>query len=213
MKKNAISFFLYLLIILPFITGGWIASSSFDKYIISSQGIWIILIVVGSIWFNETLEGKSKGYALLSVLPIKNKEIVKSKFAVVFFIVGFLVAYNFIIHNIVSASSRLIELARIVILTCGDVALIAGGLMYILVFRFGSAKAVKIAMITFFSIIASTILFNELVLVKMDFKNSDIADILLGLSWLYWIFFTFLCMSIYYVFMQIALRAKEAQKG
>ena len=99
MKRNVNFFALYLIfvvVLVGFMT--IIMHNELKVAFVIISGTLVILQVVGGTFINEQYEEKHKGYAFLSVLPVKEGEIVAAKFLLALItnalFVGFLILSN-----------------------------------------------------------------------------------------------------------------------
>lgn len=107
-------------------------------------GIMPIMTAVSALGVIELLEEKSKGYAFLATLPITPGEIVRAKFALIFSFVLLWVVLAFIMIAYGAPYAAFARLSRAFILCCAVVCLGLVALLYILTFRFGFTRSIKI---------------------------------------------------------------------
>lgn len=213
MKKNS-SYIIQLTILMPLLTAVWfIHTTPMSTYQIFMGGLWLVLALVGGAINGEMIEEKMKGYAFLRTLPIKDRDIVISKF-----LMAGLTACAFVVHinillGILSGPSHLFALGRILIPLFAGIALLAVALLYVLAFRIGFSRFIKIAWGAFFVIILSPILILEFVLLKINLDYGQIINSIITLPWLVWLSAGLAFLAVYIGLMSLAVKAKEASKG
>ena len=98
-KKNAFYFVYYAAVIFPLMAFYMcFVRKELSGAIVMFQGLWLILIVEGALAVSERAEDKTRGYDFLRLLPIKDREIVQSKFLIVLLTTIFLLAFNYILY-------------------------------------------------------------------------------------------------------------------
>lgn len=213
MKKNS-SYIIQLTILMPLLTAVWlIHPTPMSTYQIFMGGMWLVLVLLGGAINGEMIEEKMKGYAFLRTLPIKDRDIVMSKF-----LMAGLTACVFVVHinillGFLSGPSHLFALGRILIPLFAGIALLAVALLYALVFRIGYSRFIKIAWGAFFVIILSPILILEFVLIKINLDYGQIINSVITLPWLVWLSAGLAFLAVYIGLMSLAVKAKEASKG
>lgn len=213
-QKNAFYFTLNTVVILTLMTVYWFtARNELSWGMVLFQGLWMILIVEGSISSNEKAEEKSNGYKLLRILPVGDREIVISKFILVLSTVVFVLAYNYILYFFIPGSSHLYALGRFHVFLCLFISLFLAGLSYIIIFRFGNAVFLKFVWIATITIIVTPILLIELVLLKMDIDFRSFIDQIARLNGLIWVTIGLSGLGVYFLMMQVAIKAKQASRG
>lgn len=213
MKKND-SYIIQLAILVPLLTLVWfIEIESLSTFQILMAGMWLTLGVLGGAINGEMIEEKMKGYAFLRALPIKDRDIVMSKF-----LQAGLTACVFVVHaNILFAflpgPAHLFALGRIIIPLFAGGALLLAALLYILVFRIGYSRFLKIAWTTFFVAVLSPVLVIEFVLLKIDMDYAQFISDIISLHWTVWLSVGLAFLAVYFGLMSLAVKAKEASKG
>jgi len=214
MKKNAFYFILYAVGILGLMTVYWFtARRELSWGMVLFQGLWLILIVEGSLTINEKTEEKSNAYNFLRILPIEDREIVISKFILVLLTGIFVLVCNYFMYIFMPGPPYLYALGRIHVFLCLFIALCLAGLSYIIIFRFGHAVFVKYMWITLITLMVTPILFIELVLLKLDIDYREIIDKIIQLSGLIWITIAICGFTVYLLLMKTAIKAKHASRG
>jgi hypothetical protein len=176
------------------------------------QGLWLILIVEGSVAINEKTEKKTQGYSFLRLLPIQDREIVISKFILVLVTGIVVLVYNNFLYLFIPGPSYLHALGRTYLFICLFIALIFAGLSYIIIFRFGHAVFVKFVWITLITTMVTPILIVEFVLLKMEIDLPAFIDRMSQFTLLIWITAALCGFSIYFFLMQLAIKAKQASR-
>ncbi len=214
MKKNAIYFIQYSIGIMTLMTLYWfLVRKELSGAMVLFQGLWLILAVVGALSVNEKIEEKSHAYNFLRILPIKDREIVLSKFALVFLTAAILVAYNYIIYIFFPGPAYLYTIGRVFVLLCAVFAIFLAAISYIIIFRFGHAVFVKFVWAVMIITMVSSILIFEFVILKMNMEITEVTKRLGQLHWLTWIILPLCGLAIYYLLLQTATKAKQASRG
>ncbi len=213
MKKNAIYFLSYSIGILSLMTVYWFtARTELSWAMVLFQGLWLILIVEGSVTINEKTEEKTNAYDFLRTLPVSDREIVVSKFILVL-LTGTLVLFcNYAMYFFMPGPPYLVALGRIYLLLCLFVALCFAGISYIIIFRYGHSVFVKFVWITLIIVMASPLLLIELVLLKLDIDYRGIIDRIIELNGLIWVSMALCGFTVCFFLMNAAIKAKQATR-
>ena len=139
------------------------------------QGQMLMYCVLVSVLILEKAEEKNNGYAFMNLLPIKDRDIVASKFAVILTMVALLCAYSSVLMSFMEAEADLFPFGRILLLFCGNLSLVLGACMYILVYRRGYSTFMKISVIAVIFLMVGPFLFLEFVLIR---RNVDYGSFL-----------------------------------
>lgn len=213
MKKNAIYFLSYAVGILGLMTVYWFtARNELSWAMVLFQGLWLILIVEGSLTINEKAEEKAKAYDFLRTLPISDREIVVSKFILVLLTGIFVLACNYAIYFFMPGPPYLVALGRIFLLLCLFGALSFAGISYIIIFRYGHSIFVKFVWITLIIVMVSPLLLIELVLLKLDIDYREIIDKIIQLNGLIWVLIALCGFMASFFLMNAAIKAKQASR-
>ena len=211
-KKNAVGYLTVGLSLMVLVTLYLIIRSGpFDPAIILFQGQMMIYGIGAGLLNSEQLEEKCQGYKFLRILPISDREIIVSKFAVLLITTIILVCFNCISYFLIEENSDLFTFGRTFLLFCGNLSLIIGSFLYIFIFRFGAAKFIKIGWIIMVSVMIVPILVIEIVLPEINIDFQGILQTMAGLHWLLWILVTLLVITAYYVLMGLAVKARLAK--
>ncbi len=214
MKKNVLYFILYGAVIFPLMAGYLcFVRKELSSPIVMFQGLWLILIVEGSLAINEKTEEKSRGYDFLRTLPIKDSEIVLSKFLLVLFTAIFLVILNCILYLFVPGPEHLYTLGQVFLPLSAIYALILAGVSYIIIFRFGHAVFVKFVWAAMIISMVAPVLFLENVILKMDLDIVTIMEKLSQVRWILLVVMPLCGLAVFYFLFQLAIRAKAASRG
>jgi len=214
MKKNAIYFIQHTVAIMILMTlYFYFVRQEFSDGMVLMQGLWLILAVEGALIVNEKIEEKSQSYKFLRCLPIKDREVVLSKFTLVLLTTAILVWYNNILYLFIPGPEYLYTIGRVFLLLCAIFAILLAAVSYIIIFRFGHSVFVKFVWVAMIITMVSPILIFELVILKMDMEIGEIMERLAQLHWLTWVIMPICGLAIFYLLYQIATRAKEAAKG
>jgi hypothetical protein len=214
MKKNAIYFIQHTVAIMILMTlYFYFVRQEFSDGMVLMQGLWLILAVEGALIVNEKIEEKSQSYKFLRCLPIKDREVVLSKFSLILLTTAILVLYNYFLYLLIPGSEYLYTIGRVFLLLCAIFAILLAAVSYIIIFRFGHSVFVKFVWVAMIITMVSPILIFELVILKMDMEIGEIMERLAQLHWLTWVIMPICGLAIFYLLYQIATRAKEAAKG
>ncbi len=214
MQKNSFYFIFYAFAWIPiFIMSIVLPGRPLDTGMVYFEGMWIILLLLGSMIVCEQSEGKSKGYDFLRTLPIKDSHIVKAKFFLVFLTACFVVVYITIIYLFVFIPPEVLAIVKVFIPLCAVVGILLDAFLYVLVFRIGFSKAIKIGWIVFIVIILGAFLFIELVLVKSDIDAGKISTFLSSIPLVIWIVLGLEAIAGYFGLMFMAIKAKKRNRG
>ncbi len=186
---------------------------TFNTNIVVFLGQMLMYCVLTSLILSEKMEEKNNGYAFMNTLPIRNRDIVASKFAVVLAVVVFLCAYCFTLVSFMEGEASLLPFGRIFLLLCGNLSLILAAGMYILVYRWGYANFTKIAWIVVVVLMVGPFLFIEFVLLKQDIDYGPILQSINNLPWFVWLFVTVITLMLFSGLLKTAIKTKESQRG
>lgn len=214
MKKNALYFAGYAAIIMPLMTLYFHSvRKEFSGAMVLFQGLWLILVVEGALAVNEKAEDKTNGYDFLRILPIKDREIVQSKFLIVLLTTVFLFVFNYILYLFIPGSAYMYAIGAVVVLFAAIYALVLAGVSYIIIFRFGHAAFVKFVWVAMVISMVAPIIIFEFVILKMDTDLATITEKLSQLYWLIWIVIPVCGTVLFYFLFQLAIKAKVAARG
>jgi hypothetical protein len=194
---------LYLLLVRKTLTLG----------ILIFQGQMLMYCVLVSVLILEKAEEKNNGYAFMNLLPIKDRDIVASKFAVILTMVAFLCVYSSVLMSLMEAETDLFPFGRILLLFCGNLSLVLGACMYILVYRWGYSTFMKISVFAVIFLMVGPFLFLEFVLVRRNIDYGGFLQYINALPWPVWFFVTGISLAIFWGLFKTAVRAKENQRG
>jgi hypothetical protein len=213
-RKNSLGYLIVGLSLMVLVTLYMlIRSDPFDPGIILFQGQMMIYGIGAGLINSEQMEEKCQGYKFLRILPISDREIIVSKFAVLGITTVILVCFNCLSYFLLRENSGLFGVGCIFLLFCGNLSLIIGAFLYIFFFRFGANKFIKIGWIIMVLVMIVPILFVEIVLSEINIDFQNILQVMAGLHWMFWILLTLAVLTIYYGLMGLAVKAKVIQKG
>jgi hypothetical protein len=214
MKKNALYFAYHTAAIMSLMTLYFcLVRKEFSGAMVMFQGLWLILTVEGALAVNEKTEEKQHGYDFLRILPIKDREIVFSKFLIVLFTTLFLVVFNYTLYLFIPGSAQMYAIGKVVVLISAMYALVLAGVSYVIIFRFGHAAFVKFVWAAMIISMIAPILIFERVVRNTDTDLATIAQNLGQLFWLFWIVFPLCSLMIFYLLFQTATKAKLKARG
>jgi hypothetical protein len=162
--------------------------------------IWLVL---AAMWSHEQMESKANGYAFLRILPIEPAQIVKAKFALVFIAVAIYVGGCCGAFALVSTNPDYLIPSCAYLIIHGDICLVAAGLLYLGIFRFGFSRFGKFVLIAWVFLLISPILIRLFILKPMGISDSEIMKFMRGP---YWIIGTIICLIGYYLLMKLAIK-------
>jgi hypothetical protein len=132
--------FVYLLAVVIILSAVKILSAGKGNALFVFLGnMMVYMMTMGIIFIVEQYEDKHKGYALLSSLPVKMREVLALKFALVLFYLALYVGFLVILAKIF-VSDRNFALVRSLTLFNGTLGLILAGLFFIGIFGLGYTK-------------------------------------------------------------------------
>lgn len=214
MQKNSFYFIFYAFAWIPiFIFAIALPGRPLDTGMVYLDGMWIILLLLGSMIVCEQSEGKANGYDFLRTLPVKDSHIVKAKFFLVFLTACFVIVYLTIIYQFVFIPPEVLAIVKVYIPLCAVVGILLDALLYTLIFKIGFSKTIKIGWIIFVVIILGTFLFIELVLVKSDIDAGKISVFINSVSLWIWIVLGLGLIAGYFGLMSMAIKAKKRNRG
>jgi hypothetical protein len=214
MKKNALYFVYYAAVIMPLMTVYFIlVRKEFSGAMVMFQGLWLILTVEGALTVNEKTEDKQHAYDFLRMLPIKDQEIVLSKFLIVLLTTIFLVLFNYILYLFIPGSVHMYTIGRVVVLLSALYALLLAGVSYLIIFRFGYGAFTKFVWASMIISMLGPIIVFENVILKSKMDLAAISEKLSQFFWLFWLVTPICGLALFYFLFQMAARAKSAARG
>jgi hypothetical protein len=214
MKKNALYFAGYAAIIMPLMTlYFYFVRKEFSGAMVMFQGLWLILIIEGALAVNEKIEENSNVYKFLRTLPLKDHEIVLSKFLIVLLTTILLVTFNFTLYLFIPGSVHMYAIGRVVVFMSAIYALLLAAVSYIIIFRFGHSAFTKFVWAAMIISMVGPVFLFESVILKMKTDLAVITDKISQLYWLFWIVIPLCGLALFYILFQMATRAKEAARG
>jgi len=213
-QKNAVGYLTVGLSLMVLVTVYLlIRRGSFDPVIILFQGQMMIYGIGASLLNSEQLEEKCQGYKFLRILPLSDREIIVSKFAVLMITTIILVFFNCISYLLIKENSDLFTYGRTFLLFCGNLSLIIGAFLYIFIFRFGAVKFIKIGWIIMVSVMIVPILFVEIILPEINIDFPGILKAMAGIQWIFWVLISLSVVAVYYgLLLGIAVKAKLTRR-
>jgi uncharacterized membrane protein len=173
------------------------------------QNFFLYLMVSGAISTSESDEDKNNGYKFLRILPVKDSEIVKSKFLLVLISVVLLVGYYWVLFSLFTRNPDYLALSRTAVLVTGTIALILGGLAFLGIFKFGLSRMVKYFWSMVLLFFVAIILLREILLPSIEIDLPTLAELARS-SVRFIIAGTGL--AVYFLLMKIAVKVKEARE-
>jgi hypothetical protein len=176
-------------------------------------GQMLLYCVLASVMTSEKMEEKNKGYPFMSHLPIKDRDIVTSKFATVMVTTVLLCVYSFFLVSVMDADAYLLPFGRIFLLICGNLSLALAGGMYIAIYRWGYSTFMKISVFALIVLMVSPFLFMEFVLLRRNIDYGTSLRSLNEIPWFIWVIGTTIVFAFYWGELYAATKAKEHQRG
>ena len=120
---------------------------------------WAFLLISGSLSTSESYEEKNQGYRILSILPVTDREVVTSKFTMIFGAVTLITLLNIILLLIRMKSPENLYMMIMIGILWGVFCLIYGAVMYIGIFKLGFTRMTKYFWTAFLMVIVLMIFF------------------------------------------------------
>jgi hypothetical protein len=213
MKKNS---FMYVLLSVPLMGLLTVYMLTVRKILTTDilifLGQMLMYCVLTSVLTSEKAEEKNNGYAFMSHLPIKNRSIVASKFAVVLAAMIFLFAYTSGLVSYMESESYMFPFSWIFLLLCGNLALILAGGMYVLIYRWGYSTFMKVSVFAVILLMVGPFLFVEFVLVRRNIDYGVFLQSVNDLHWFIWLIVTAATFAIFWTQLRVGVKAKEFQR-
>lgn len=172
------------------------------------QGAFGFWIVLGSIWVHEQVESKNNSYNFLRALPIRNKDIITAKFALVLFSVLFFVIYQtgaiaLLVHN-ADYSLTAWKFNTFI----GNLCLLLGGIVYMGIYRFGFLRIGKVVLIIWLLLFLSPILLREFIMPNTNLSVETLVDQVTSMNWLV---LTAIVLAIFWGMLQMSIHIKNSE--
>ncbi len=214
MKKNS---FMFVLLSIPLM--GLLSiylltvRKTLTTNILIFLGQMLVYCILASVMTSEKSEEKNNGYPFMSHLPIRDRDIVASKFAIVMVTTVLLCVYSFFLVSFMEADAHLLTFGRIFLLICGNLSLALAGGMYIAIYRWGYSTFMKITIFALIVLMVGPFLFMEFVLVRRNIDYGASLQSLNELPWFIWVIGTAIFIAVYWGELHAATQAKEHQRG
>ena len=166
----------------------------------------MILQVIGGTFINEQYEEKHKGYVFLSILPVKEKEIVAAKYCLALITIALYVGFLVLIFSLSPSPAEEIALAQSYVLFMGIISLALAGLSYMGIFSIGYTKFAVIVMSFLVALGLIPMLIMKSYQGRMDVLVDQILAFFTALNWLVIIPITLL---VYFGLMALAVKIKS----
>lgn len=108
--------------------------------------IYMLFIIIGSIWGHEQFEHKSRGYQFLRTLPIRHRDIVTSKFLLAFLAIAVYVTMHLIWFRTILERPELRRTARANLWLTTALCLALAGFYFLGFLRWGYHRFAKFAL-------------------------------------------------------------------
>jgi hypothetical protein len=185
MKKNVSFFAVYLVVVLAFASIMALAvNNELKVFFVLISGFLVILQIIGGTFINEQYEEKHKGYAFLSTLPVKEKDIVAAKFCLALMTNVLYVGFLVILFALSPSPPEEIALAQSYVLFMGVVSLALAGLSYTGIFGIGYTKFAVIVLSFLVALGLVPMLLMKTYQGRMDVLLDQILAFFEGLNWL-----------------------------
>ncbi len=214
MKKYTFVYYGYMILVLGLmypllnhdrLTGPRPLDLSFGYF----QAISIFWIIFASMWMHEQIEFKANGYNFLRSLPIKNRDIVAAKFAVIFGSVFIYVVFHCIAFSFISKEPEYFNPSCTAVINMGSVSLILAGLLQVGVLKFGYINFGKFLWILMIIGLVLPLVVTTFLLPKIGL---DRYDVLRAITSVNWIVMTAVGLALYYGLMRIAVRVLNNER-
>lgn len=213
MKKNSFMFILLSVPLMGLLSFYMLTvRKTLTTTILIFLGQMLMYCVLVSVMTSEKVEEKNNGYPFMSHLPIKDHNIVTSKFASVMVATVFLCVYSVFLTSLMEAEAYLLPFGRIFLLICANLSLILAGGMYIAIYRWGYSTFMKISVFTLIALMAGPFLFTEFVLFRRNIDYGASLQSLNELSWITWVLATAVTLAIFWGLRQAAVKAKRMKR-
>jgi len=170
---------------------------------ITTYMIWLIL---GSVWAHEQSEFKFRGYLFLQQIPVKNRDIVLSKFVLIFLSVVLFSAAHLLLFSFLLKSREHIVLSFHHLLIIAGLCLILCGLAYAGIFRFGFYAFGKYLVISWILILVIPIALTIFLFPKIGITR---ASIIRFTSSVPMVLYLPACLLIYVLLFRLSVRLKN----
>jgi len=214
MKKNAFLFVLLSVSLMALLT---VYLLTVRKTLITNILIFLgqmsMYCILVSVLTSEKTEEKNNGYAFMSLLPIKERDIVGSKFAVVLMAAILLCMYSIALVSFMKPDAGLLSSGRIYLVLCGNLSLIIAAGMYFLIYRWGYSIFMKISVFIVVLLMVGPFLIMEFVLVRRNIDYSTSLQSLTDLPLLIWLIVTAFTLVLFWGLLQVAINAKKCKRG
>ena len=206
-KRNMNSFALYLIFAIAVTGFAAIALNNELKVaFVMISGFLVILQVIGGTFINEQYEEKHKGYAFLSILPVKEREIVAAKFFLALVANVLFVGFLVLVFSLSPSPPEEIALAQSYVLFMGVISLGLAGLSYTGIFGIGYTKFAVIVMTSLVALGLIPMLLMKSYQSRMDVLVDQILEFFAGLNW--WIMIP-ITLIVYCGLMALAVKIKS----
>ncbi len=207
MKKNINFFALYLVVVVVLVSIiGIILNNELKVMFVIISGVLTILQVIGGTFVNEQYEEKHKGYAFLSVLPVKEGEIVAAKFLLALTASALYVGFLVCLFSLSPSPPEEIALAQSYVLFMGVISLGLAGLSYAGTFSIGYTKFAVIVMSFLVALGLLPMLIMKSYKGRMDVLMDQLLKFFAELNWLAIIPITLIA---YFGLMALAIKIKS----
>lgn len=200
---------LYMFVFFPLLNFNRIkGNDQLDLVYILYQGSFLFWIALGAIWAHENMENKTNGYKFLRTLPIKQSDIVISKFILVFLSILVFVIYQSVMVALIVKNPEYAFTARIYVTNLGNICLILSALIYIGIYKFGFTKFGKYALMGWFLLFISPVLLREFIMPRFNLSLTDFIQLITRMNW---IVATIICLALYFGLMQVAIKLRSQE--
>jgi len=174
-------------------------------FFLNTYMLWLIL---GSVWSQEQLENRSNGYAFLSTLPLRGRQIVGAKYALVFLVTLIYVAVSLVWYSLSFDDPAFLAAGRSSLIHVASVCLFLAGLYYLGFFRFGYKRFSRFAVAAWFCLVVSPLLIQIVLKERLGRRS---GDIILAITRLNPAITLSVCLVLFLGTLVLAVRCKETQ--
>ncbi|MFA9452384.1 MAG: ABC-2 transporter permease [Candidatus Aminicenantaceae bacterium] len=178
-RKNSLMFLLYqglyFGLFFPLINRDrLLGENPLDLSFLLFLNTYMIWLILGSVWGQEQMESKSNGYAFLSTLPIRGRQIVGAKYALVFMATLTFVGVHLIWYAVSFDDPEFLAAGNTSLIRVASVCLPLAGLYYLGFFRFGYKRFSNYAIAFWFLMIISPLALQIVLKERFGIRSSDI---------------------------------------
>jgi hypothetical protein len=170
--------------------------------------MYMIWLILGSVWGQEQMENKSNGYAFLSTLPIRGRQIVGAKYILVFSAIFVFVSVHLVWYAVSFEDPEFIAAGLRSLSHISGLCLFLSGLYYLGFFRFGYRRFSKYALAIWLFLVVSPLPAQIILKERYDILSGDIIGTINRLNP---VITLSVCLVLFLGSLALAIRFKENQ--